>query len=520
MARNWWDRLIGRDEEEEYDAFEVTAHKAVVEPEPAPVPAPVIEEPEASEVIPTSRKEPTASAWDDPLGSAPTFEQPSAVRQIATWAPRETVTLLNDLTGATRERVAEALVQWHEADQRLQKILRQAREAETQTRELVQTQLADPDFEGEAGVLSDSITRVASAVNALSIRNRARVREWIISAVYGHKSWSPSQLISLFDSAGCGPLTLADLQPRLRSMEASQRQWAAAALGEMSGSDVAAALLNLLRDPDSEVRSTAVASFGKLGDATSLQHLGSVIKRDPDWAVRLRSIDAACGMEGFEAIGFLHELLRDKAWWRELEIGAWQIDSSPDLSAGRRIPAADVRTRVVDSILSKVQAALPVAGPAHRSWLMEVLGDTGDARAVPILSSGLQDAELEVRLRAIRGLGLIGGSSIAEIIIPCLKDQQPQVRMQAAQALGDANDFRAVEPLLEAMRDTDQNVRGAVAVAIGRIVDTRALKPLLTALNDPDKDVREQTQLAVRRMSDPRTLALVEALLQGTKRPS
>ena len=70
------------------------------------------------------------------------------------------------------------------------------------------------------------------------------------------------------------------------------------------------------------------------------------------------------------------------------------------------------------------------------------------------------------------------------------------------------------------MRDTDQNVRGAVAVAIGRIVDTRALKPLLTALNDPDKDVREQTQLAVRRMSDPRTLALVEALLQGTKRPS
>lgn len=47
MARNWWDRLIGRDEEEEYDAFEVTAHKAVVEPEPAPVPAPVIEEPEA-----------------------------------------------------------------------------------------------------------------------------------------------------------------------------------------------------------------------------------------------------------------------------------------------------------------------------------------------------------------------------------------------------------------------------------------------------------------------------------------
>lgn len=504
------DRLFGRDED--YEAYEEPRQPPIV-PRAAPLREP---EPEPVAPAPPTTERPFVEEAGTPAPArppAPEPEPPSAVRQIGQWAGREATALLNDIPSPTREMVAEALVTWHRAKTQLDRAAAGASKVDAEIREAIEKELADPEFADDSLFFRRSSDGVLSALRGLGMLNDARVREWVITAVQGVRSFGPAKVQALFAAAGCGPMNVADLEPRLRSMEPGLRAWAAEALGQMDDPAAVSGLLGLLRDPDAGVRATAVSALGRHRDPAMLSHLAGVVRRDPDWSVRLAAVEAARAVDGYEAIGFLHELLCDRGWWRELQV----LDNveRADARAGgfERILSA-----TVDSLLAKIQAALPHSEPTARGWLMEVLGDTGDPRAVPILSSALQDAELEVRIRAIKGLGRIGGPSIVELIVPSLKDQQAQVRIAAAQALGDANDFRAVEPLLEAMKDPDQNVRGAVAVAVSRVVNTKALKPLLAALNDPDKEVRDQTASAMRRMADPTTINVVLGLLEGNKR--
>jgi hypothetical protein len=516
MRRSWFDRFFRDEYDEEYEDDEGTAAPS------APLEPPLIRQRTAP---PLEEDRPAAPALEAPPprpAPEPAYEPPSptSVRAVGEWAGAETAAQLNELPPAARERTAEALLLWHETEVQLAQSLKRAQAIAEQSERLLSTSLSDPGFAADAEHLKQGTEMQGAALQALLEGNRSRAREWVLSALLGQKDWTPARVIRLYARTGLGPLTLADLQPRLRSMDVGPRTWAAEALGELTDAESGQALLNLLRDPDAGVRAAAIAALGKKADPTLLHALGNVIKRDPDWFVRLRAIHAAQSVEGYEAIGFLHELLRDAGWWRELQVlhSVGAANAPADGSGSYE----KVRTGVVNSLLAKVQAMLPSADPPHRAWLMEVLGDTGDTRAVPLLSSALQDAELDVRLKAIRGLGRIGGASIVDLITPALKDQQSQVRIQAAEAMGDAGDFRAIEPLVSALADGNEFVRAAITVAIGKIVDTKALGPLVAALNDPDKEARDQMHLALQKMSDPRTMNLLNAMLEAggvRKRP-
>lgn len=510
-----WDTFFGRDDEE--DSAPVEEAAALLAPLDPPAirgsaPSPPIEEPPPAlstiEGAPAPRAE-ARSAVHGPIGA------------VGRWAGAEAVALLGELPPAACERVAEALVLWREIEAALTESLQRADAISDVAGRLLSGPMADPEFAREGASLRAGTDQQREALIALQRGNGARARDWILSTVQAGRTWPPAKVARLLSLTGVGLLTLEDLQPRLRSMDAVPRLWVAEAFGLMDDAESGQALLALLRDPDADVRAAAVAAIGQRKDPMLLHALGTVIKRDPDWFVRLRAIQAAQTLEGYEAIGFFHDLLSDVGWWRELRV----LDSAN--RAGAPEGTHDkVRSGVVDSLLSKVQAVLPEADPAHRAWLMEVLGDSGDPRAVPTLSSALHDAAHEVRLQALRALGRIGGPAIVDILIPALKDRQPEVRVRSAEALGDANDFRALEPLLDTLRDENEDVRAAAVAAIGRIWDRKALGPMmdaLKALNDPDQKTRDEFQRAMQRMSDPRTVNLVMNMLEAgglrTRRP-
>lgn len=520
MRRGWWDTFFGRDDDDDETEDQ--------EPEDGDAPmreaAPVSLEPPIIRRLNPVYEETSAPPEDPPAPVAPDPHYPAPpdpARAVGQWAGGEAAALLAELPPDPRQRVAEALSLWRETEDRLARCLERSDAIAELTGPLLSGPLADPEFAQDAESLRAATGQQNAALRALTEGARARARAWILAAIQGTRTWPPQKAARLFEITGIGPFTLADLMPRLRSMEAGPRIWVAEALGLMSDTESGQALLGLLRDPDADVRATAVAALGKKGDTSLLHALGAVIKRDPDWLVRLRAIQAAQSVQGYEAIGFLQDLLNDAAWWRELQVlDSMGRSSAPEGTHDR------VRTEVVNSLLAKVQAALPGADPAHRAWLMEVLGDTGDARAVPLLSSAMHDADLEVRLRAIRGLGRLGGAAIVDILIPALKDQQPEVRIRAAEALGDANDFRALEPLLETMRADDELVRAAAVAAIGKLWDRKALAPMMdamAALNDPDQKTREEFRRAMQRMADPRTMNIVMNMLEAggmrTRRP-
>lgn len=514
MSRSWFDKFF-RGEDEEYDDVD-NSPRADDPPPPREYIAP--------QQTPVAETAPTPPM--DSSAVAPPVEQPaSALRPLRSWAGAEVVSLLNELSPAARERAAEALQLWHDADTQLRGCAQNSKVISDSVASMSSGPLSSPEFASDIADLAQSCQSQDAALGGLLLTNRARAHEWVLAAVQGQRQWGPEQVIRLFDLAGIGQLTLADLLGRLRSMDSGPRAWAAEALGALADPDAIPALLNLLRDPDSTVRVAAVASLGRKADPSTLHPLGQVVKKDPDWLVRLKAIGAAQGFTGYEAIGFLNELLRDSGWWRELQV----LDNVGHSDPTRPTPPKEmpvgtfdrVRRGVMETLLARIQTELPSADPAHRAWLMDVLGETGDTRALPLLTSALQDVEQEVRLKAIHGLGHIGGPDVVPLVLPALKDQQSQVRIQAAEALGDCNDFTAIPFLLEAVRDSNPFVRAAVTVAVGKIWDTSGLKPLIAGLNDPDKETRDQTQAAIQRMSDPRTMNVLNGMFEagGLKKP-
>lgn len=512
MKRSLWDRLF-HGEDEEYDEVEAEPSAVAASTPPSVMPQPT----------PPLNSAPTPPIADPP---APVQDQPSSsLRAIRAWAGADAVALLNELSPAARERTAEALQIWHDADTALRTCAKHSQAIAESTSSLVAGALSTAEFTPDTAALSQSLETQHIALDNLLLINRSRAHEWVLAAVQTQRQWGSDHVVRLFTAVGIGPLTLADLHGRLRSMDAGPRAWAAEALGALDDPDSVGALLNLLKDPDAAVRVAAVTSIGRKADTSTLHALGQVIKRDPDWLVRLKAISAAEAFTGDEAIGFWHDLLRDVPWWRELQV----LDNVSHADPTRPTPPREmpvgtyekVRRTVLETLFGRIQAELPAADPAHRGWMMDVLGDTGDARAVPLLTSALQDVEQDVRLKAIHSLGRIGSPGVVDLLLPALKDQHSQVRIQAAEALGDANDFAAVQPLLEALHDSNAFVRAAITVAVGKIMNTGALKPLIAGLNDADPETREQTQAALQRMSDPRTMTVINGMLEagGLKKP-
>ena len=80
------------------------------------------------------------------------------------------------------------------------------------------------------------------------------------------------------------------------------------------------------------------------------------------------------------------------------------------------------------------------------------------------------DKKQEVRLKAIQGMGQVGGESCYNMLVTCLRDADPMVRSAAAAALSQMGNPRArghIEHQLKA--ETDPQVRDNMKAALGRI---------------------------------------------------
>jgi HEAT repeat protein len=118
------------------------------------------------------------------------------------------------------------------------------------------------------------------------------------------------------------------------------------------------------------------------------------------------------------------------------------------------------------------------AGALHaQDWSLRraavgVLGQIGDAAAMPGLLKALRDPDREVHAAA-KGLGQIGSTAVPGLL-EALRDPDWGVRLAAVGALGQIGDAAAVPGLLKALRDLNPSVRTDAAQALGRIVTPEA----------------------------------------------
>lgn len=268
------------------------------------------------------------------------------------------------------------------------------------------------------------------------------------------------------------------LQPPQPPQQSQPPQQPKAGRGSEADARVAAALAEALKDPDKDVRETAMAALAHMKDPRVFDALVSAL-HDSDADVREKAVFGLGQLRDRRAIEPLTMALKD---------------ASPDVREQAAFGLGQLRAREAVPALTM---ALKDEKANVREQAAFALGQLRDASAVDPLTSVLHDPSADVREQAVFALGQLRDPRAAEGLISALKDEADNVREQAAFALGQLRSERAVEALVIALKDAKANVREQAAFALGQIRDPRAIDGLTAALKDQSADVRQQAAFAL-----------------------
>ncbi len=187
---------------------------------------------------------------------------------------------------------------------------------------------------------------------------------------------------------------------------------------------------------------------------------------------------------------------------------SWRVDAE-----ARLISLGDVS---VPALIG----AMKHANPSVRVHAAHALARIGNPSAIPALITALEDAEnnaagaiaaekalvlwgeavrgalleaslrgpAQIRPRALRALGKIGGADLEQPLRSLLRDPIPAVRTQAAAALAQIGAAQAVELIAPLLEDRDKWVRYGVAEALVQAGSPRGQAVLEQAKKDPEEE--------------------------------
>jgi HEAT repeat protein len=231
-----------------------------------------------------------------------------------------------------------------------------------------------------------------------------------------------------------------------------------------------------LESRDAEERREAAVDLGRAGRGAIpllLRSLG-----DTDWRVRKTAV------EGLVAFG-----------GDDVTKGLVQRLSAED-NAGARNSAIEALTHIGAAVVGPLLPLLDTRDPDVRKFVVDVLGDIRDVRALPGLLEKLTDADENVRVAAAEALGKLRDRRAVDALIGCLSSaDQSWLDYAAAEALGEIGDERALGPLMAALGRS--SLREPVLESLGKIGNVNTLPPLISGLADPLRIVREASAAAL-----------------------
>ncbi len=199
---------------------------------------------------------------------------------------------------------------------------------------------------------------------------------------------------------------------------------------------------------------------------------------DVDWRVRKTAVEALLSIGGTSVISGLIEAL-----------------SSHD-NAGARNSAIEALVQVGGQAVDPLLGMLETPDPDVRKFIVDILGDIKDRRAVLALIGRLNDPDENIRVAAAEALGKIQDRRAVDALLTCLtRHDQGWLDYASAEALGEIGDERALEPLLSAL--SRSGLREPVLEALGKIGNAKTLGPLVVSLADPLRIVREVSIVAL-----------------------
>ncbi|MFT3774916.1 MAG: HEAT repeat domain-containing protein [Minicystis sp.] len=153
---------------------------------------------------------------------------------------------------------------------------------------------------------------------------------------------------------------------------------------------------------------------------------------------------------------------------------------------------------VIAKLVERIHAATT---DEERALCLNALGNTGDARALPVIEEYLAATDTTLRATAVKALRFFAGDEADQALRMGLQNPSPQVQLAAAAALS----FRAITPLLPTIEaimksDASEDLRLALVKSMWsrRKQDAGVMAVLTwTAAHDPSEKVRDAASKAL-----------------------
>lgn len=310
----------------------------------------------------------------------------------------------------------------------------------------------------------------------------------------------------------------------LRDEAANVREAAVDAAELWRDASLADALVQLSRDPDSEVASRAVEAVSKF--PTLRQELPKMLA-DPQvtreaWMTafhRMRDYDdmaipyliAALVQAEPKRQSIMLDLLSADASDPELRAFVDLLDSNED----------DI-TGIVQEVLQKMGARADTAAArmvlTQRASLAEAIRTYLSGRPRGGITDEILDAaksgSVDERTEAIQIIGELDASEVREDLVDLLDDTETQVRVEAARALAGLNDVGAEAELVRLLDDQKKEVRIEAVRALKAYPSRLSVLARISAVEDPDEDVRRAAMESFEGTNEDTVLDTLERIVR------
>jgi HEAT repeat protein len=242
---------------------------------------------------------------------------------------------------------------------------------------------------------------------------------------------------------------------------------AAQALGRIGDAGAVDPLIKALLDEDEDVRTDAAAALAQLSDARSSEQLLENLIGDPCTDVKLTAIDTLAKLQDKAVIPWLRRVVKG----RDEEI-AWDEDEFYDSGWDDWV---DVQIKAVNALATlKANEAVPDIVAAMRDENAQDMTEAGfkalarmGEPGIEALVAFLDEDSTRLRRRAAAALASIGHESAREPVSRALADPAPVVRMAAMRAL--AARAPTDDRLAQMFEDSDDAIRSEAVRLFGSL---------------------------------------------------
>ena len=260
------------------------------------------------------------------------------------------------------------------------------------------------------------------------------------------------------------------------------RRRAALAAGRIGDPALVPPLVDLLDDPEVEVRRIAAFALGLVGDAAGFDRLLAALG-DPDAGVRGRAAEALGRIGDPRAAPAIAKLVVDTLpkTISRMAVRGDDPANPADGWAEHRL-ALVALARLKDK--AAAQTALLAGGRPRFDWWVAtwVAMRLEDPALRPVLSAAAASDDPRSRALAARGLGALKDASAVELLLPLVRDPDETVALHALRALGQIGDARGTAAAAALVASPSETLRREALRALAVLPPDPALRPRLVAL--------------------------------------